>query len=64
MAVPWPDLTGGIGFDVLGHHWTREDHGKQEKLEASSMEGSEGATTARWRPQGAVRWLEACSSMA
>ena len=42
-------LAGGTSFDVPGHHRGREDHGKQEKLEASSMEGSKGATTAWWR---------------
>ena len=47
IVAPWLDLTGGIGFDVPGHHWARVDYG-QDKLEASSMEGSEGAATARW----------------
>ena len=41
-------LAGGTSFDVPGHHRAREDHGKQEKLEASSMDGSEGATMAQW----------------
>ena len=41
-------LTDRTGFDVLGHHWAREDHGKQEKLEATSMESSEQATMVRW----------------
>ena len=50
-AAPWTaarKLAGGTGFDVPGHHRAREDHGKQEKLEENSMEGSEGATMARW----------------
>ena len=50
MAAPWLDLIGGVGFDVLGHHMAQEYYGEQEKLEASSMEGSEGVVTAWWRP--------------
>ena len=46
--APWSDLAGGVGFDVPGHHRAREDYGEQDKLEASSMEGSEEAATARW----------------
>ena len=49
MAVPWPDLADGIGFDVPGHHRAQEVYGEQEKLEASSMDGSGEAATARWR---------------
>ena len=51
-AAPWTaarKLASGTGFNVPNHHRAREDHGKQEKLEASSMEGSEGATMAWWR---------------
>ena len=53
-------LAGGTSFDVPGHHRAREDHGKQEKLEASSMEGSKGAMMERWqscaRYGGSARW--------
>ena len=44
-----PELAGGVGFNVPDHHRAQEDYGEQEKLEASSMEGSEGATMAWWR---------------
>jgi len=47
-VMPWPDLAGGVSFNVPGHHRAWEDHRKQEKLEASSMDGSEGATMAWW----------------
>ena len=45
-VAPWPDLGGGSGFDILGHHRAQEDYAEQEKLKASSMEGSEGAAMA------------------
>ena len=66
MVAPWPDLTGGVGFNVPSHHRAREDYGEQEKLEVSSMEGSEGAAMAQWRPRAwlggmklAAAWLRA-----
>ena len=42
-------LADRTNLDVPGHRRAWEDHGKHEKLKASLMEGSEGATTAWWR---------------
>ena len=58
MVAPWPNLIGSVDFDVPGHHRAREDYGEQDKLEASSMEGSEGATTTRWRPRAQLGGLK------
>ena len=46
--APWLNLAGDVVFNIPGHHRAREYYGEQEKLEASSMEGSEGAAMARW----------------
>ena len=56
--APWPDLTGGVGFNVPGHHRAREDYREQEKLKASSMDGSGEAATARWRPRARLGGLK------
>jgi hypothetical protein len=57
-AALWPDLAGNIGFDAPGYHRAREDFGEQEKLEASSMDGSREAVTARWRPRARLGEVE------
>ena len=49
--MPWSDLADVVGYDTPDHHRAREDIGEQEKLEESSMDVSEEAVTARWRPQ-------------
>ena len=51
-------LAGGTSFDVPGHHRAWEDHRKQEKLEASSMDGLGEAVTARWRPRAQLGGVE------
>ena len=53
-----PDLAGDVVFDATGHHRAREDYGGKEKLEASSIEGSGEAGTARWRPQAQLGGVE------
>ena len=57
-AAPLPDLAGDVGFDAPGHHRAREDYGEQEKLEASSMDGSGEAMTARWWPRARLGGVE------
>jgi len=63
-AAPWPDLAGDVGFDAPGHHRAWEENGERENLEASSMEGSGKAATARWRPRAWLGGVELAAAMA